>query len=451
MHEDPVDPEDCLRSLTAQALLRAHPDRPLFPVSLGLMAVANAFVMLGLLPEPRAEAILTEHRLALERKGLGNVWGVTKGELTVRPGAHEYWESRMAGPAGPFQVPVSVAAAGVRCPTSIADVCFEWVRLTPAGLRLSFRATAPYQGSEPPDLNAPMRQAMSEISVTDDTGRSRALREQLAGWGRSGDRQQWYGHVLVDQDPARQPAWLELAPTAAGSPARVALPPPAQVPVGTTDPPWPTPAECYLAALAPVTNVSIATSDTVAEAGPEETAEIVATVADSLIAAGALPVTSTLLRAFPGGGPGWHNALAHRWGGRAHQRQAGFRAAEHRGLMARLPLDHATAVIESVSAQGDLVSIQLYGHPWVRGEYWPMITPCFQVRATDDAGDEHEGLPGGWQSSGEHEGSGSFWFWPPVPSARKSIRVTVSTLWEAAWAEIELPRGWMPIAPRPCH
>jgi hypothetical protein len=39
-----------------------------------------------------------------------------------------------------------------------------------------------------------------------------------------------------------------------------------------------------------------------------------------------------------------------------------------------------------------------------------------------------------------HEGSGSFWFWPPVPLARKSIRVTVSTLWEAAWAEIELPR-----------
>jgi hypothetical protein len=27
-----------------------------------------------------------------------------------------------------------------------------------------------------------------------------------------------------------------------------------------------------------------------------------------------------------------------------------------------------------------------------------------------------------------------------VASARKSLRVTVSTLWEAAWAEIELPR-----------
>lgn len=75
MKKRPMDPEDCLRSLTAEASSRAHPDRPLFPVSLGLMAVANALVMLGLLPEPTAEAILAEHRRALERKGFGNVWG----------------------------------------------------------------------------------------------------------------------------------------------------------------------------------------------------------------------------------------------------------------------------------------------------------------------------------------------------------------------------------------
>ena len=39
-----------------------------------------------------------------------------------------------------------------------------------------------------------------------------------------------------------------------------------------------------------------------------------------------------------------------------------------------------------------------------------------------------------------HEGSGNFWFWPPVDPGRKSLRVIVSTLWEAAWADIELPR-----------
>jgi hypothetical protein len=53
MHDNPVNPDDCLRSLAAEALLWA-PHRPLFPDSLGLMAVANASVMLGLLPQQRA-------------------------------------------------------------------------------------------------------------------------------------------------------------------------------------------------------------------------------------------------------------------------------------------------------------------------------------------------------------------------------------------------------------
>jgi hypothetical protein len=287
-----------------------------------------------------------------------------------------------------------------------------------------------------------MGQAMSEISLTDDAGQSHDLHAEGVRWSRYLDRQEqeWRGHVLVARDPASKPAWFELAPTIGDASGRVALPSPAQVRVGRSDPPWPTPAECYLAALAPITTISIGTSDTVAEAGPEETAKIVATVADSLIAVGALPVTSALLREFPVSGPGWHVQLVHRWGRRAHQQAARFRAAEHRRLVVQLPLEHATAVIESVSAQDDLVSIQLYGHPWVVGEYVPMITPCFQVRAVDDAGDEHEGMPGDRQGFPGHEGSGNFWFWPPVPAARKSIRVTVSTLWEAAWADIELPR-----------
>jgi hypothetical protein len=443
MPEDPVHPEDCLRSLAAEALLWAHPDRPLFPESLRLMAVANAFVMLGLLPEPRAEAILAEHKSALERNGLGNTWGVTEGELTVRPGAHGYWQARMAGPGGLREVPLLVAVAGVCCPTSVARVCFEWVKLTSTGWRLSFRATAPdpdpYRNSPAPDA---MDRAMSEISLTDDAGQSHDLRAEGVGWSRdlSLGEQEWHGHVEVARDPASRPEWFELAPTIGGAFGRVVLPSPAQVPVGRSDPPWPAPAECYLAALAPVTRISMEAGGTVSEAGPEETAEIVATVADNLIAVGALPVTSTLLREVPGSGPGWHAALAHRWRRSAHQRAARFRAAEHRRLVVRLPLEHATAVIESVSAQDDLVSIQLYGHPWVHGEYLPMITPCFQVRAVDAAGNEHEGRPGDWQGFPGGEGHGTFWFWPPVPSARKSIRVTVSTLWEAAWADIELPR-----------
>ncbi len=65
---------------------------------------------------------------------------------------------------------------------------------------------------------------------------------------------------------------------------------------------------------------------------------------------------------------------------------------------------------------------------------------CFQVRAIDDAGQEHDGIPGGWHGLQGNQGSGSFWLWPPVDPARTSMRVTVSTLWEAAWAEVELPR-----------
>jgi len=55
-------------------------------------------------------------------------------------------------------------------------------------------------------------------------------------------------------------------------------------------------------------------------------------------------------------------------------------------LAVRLPLERATAVLESITAREDMVSVQLYGHPWVSGEYWPMIVPSFQVRATDEAG-----------------------------------------------------------------
>jgi len=440
-----MDPEDYLRSLTAEALLDARPDRPLFPSSLGVMAVANAFVMLGLLPEVRAEAILAEHRDGLERKGLGNTWGVTKGELTVRPGAHHYWESRAAGSAGLREVPLLVAAAGVRCPTSVAEVRFEWVKLTSTGLRVTFRATAadPDGMSCPPAPDVSMRQAMSQISMSDDSGHSYDLTVELVGWSRDRLRgeQEWHGQVLLDQTPTGAPVWLEFTAAGEGASGRVGLLPPVQLPVGTSEPCWPTPAEGYLAELATVTSYSISDSVSESAAGPKDTAEIVAAVADSFLAVGALPVTSTRLRETPAGrAPAWQHPLVSRWGRRAHQRAAGFRAAEHRGLVVRLPLEHATAVIESVSARGELVGVQVYGHPWMMGEYWPMITPCFQVRAVDDAGDEHEGMPGGWQGFPGNEGHGSFFFWPPVDPTRKSIRVTVSTLWEAAGAEIELPR-----------
>jgi hypothetical protein len=271
------------------------------------------------------------------------------------------------------------------------------------------------------------------LPVVDDRGHFYALVSQdsheIAG--------EWHGEAIAEPNPAGKITWLEFGSAGPDAPARLILPPAAQLPVGKGDPPWPTPAECYLAALAPVTCVSI----NEAVAGPEDTAEIVAAVADGLIAVGALLVTSPLLCHAGRDQARWQKALMERWGRRARQRAARAGSTRRLALAVRLPLERGTAVIEGVSRQGDLVTFQLYGHPWVMGEYWPLITPCFEMRATDDAGEEHKGIPGSWQGSATNEGSGGFWFWPPIDQDRKSLRVTVSTLWEAAWADIELPAG----------
>ena len=64
------------------------------------------------------------------------------------------------------------------------------------------------------------------------------------------------------------------------------------------------------------------------------------------------------------------------------------------GLAVRLPFNQATALIENITAQEDMVPVRLYGHPWVVTGSWPMITPCFRVTAVDDTGVHHEGEPG---------------------------------------------------------
>jgi hypothetical protein len=173
---------------------------------------------------------------------------------------------------------------------------------------------------------------------------------------------------------------------------------------------------------------------------------IVAVVADALLRVGALPPRSALLSGgIPAGGtaPGpttasdsWQEELKYHWGSQA-RRRAYAAGPDRAGLAVALPLQRATAVIETIAAHEEYISIQLYGHPWVSGEYWPMITPCFQVRAVDDTGAEHEGVRG--SGGGAPEGSYEFWFWPPVAAEAKRIRVIVSTLTEAAWAEVEIP------------
>jgi len=315
------DAEAFLRGMVAP-LGRVRAGMRLPGVPFSREAVANALVMLGLLPEALAEEILAQYRPLLAAEGFRI--GVLTGELSVRPGAHGYQAAQTAGRPPRFAAAAATSGVGT----------------------------------------------------------------------------------------------------------------------GAAEPPWPTPAECYLAELASVSSMSIS-----AAAGTVEldTAGITATVAEALLWVGALPSDSVLLSDTGGAGAGgagrsgWRAELAQLWVRQARH-QAGVVAPDETSqsdLAVRLPLSRATAAIESVSAHEDMVSVQLYGHPWVHGEYWPMITPCFEVRAVDDAGGAHEGIRG--SGGGSPEGSFEFTFYPPVRPQIRQLRVIVSTLWEAAYAELEIP------------
>jgi hypothetical protein len=447
------DPEALLRAMVAP-LSRARRDEPLPGVPFSREAVANAFVMLGLLPEARAEEILAGYRPELEAKGFR--LGVLTGELSVRPGAHGYQDALAASRDDLTGIPLAVAVGPVPIAFGETDLVLTGATLTPGGVKLRLRAVIPDPGephrrsirgrpglelAEEIGFELPGQrfaaQVRSGLSVTDD--RRRTYRLQPVNWGDApgelGQRR-WSGEVPAEPQAAGPAAggsvrWLEFA-VAESQPVRVVMPPPAPAETGPAEPRWPTPAEGYLAELASVTSMSIATGEATVEL---DTAKIVAAVADALLWAGALPPDSAVLAERPA--PfGWQEELAELWGRQAWRRARDGEPA-WAGLAVGLPLRRATAVIESIAAHDDLVSIELYGHPWVTGEYWPMIAPSFQVRATDDTGAEHRGMAGG--GGGSPEGSCDFWFWPPVPPAAKRIRVTVSTLWEAAWAELDIP------------
>ena len=448
------DPADFLRVMAAP-LRAARLGEPLPVAAFSLEAAANAFVMLGLLPEARAEEILAEHRRELEAKGFQ--FGVLTGELSVRPGAHGFQHAQAAGGDSLTQIPLATSAVTIPIPLGGIELNLTWVTLTPGGVRLGYRATGQLDIAMSGPLPRPLRlpppgQQIAEkmqagLSVIDNLSQHYRVRP-VRGHGTVTSRRpgqpppRWDGELLAE--PVRRAAepgtadgvrWLEFAPVS-GPAARVVMPAPAQAAMGTADPPWPTPAECYLAELASVTSMSIGSAGGSVEL---DTAQIIAAVADALLWAGALPPDSGLLTGGTAAGRGpaeWRQPLAHLWGRQARRRALNGGSARG-ALAARLPLRQATAVIESVTAHENLVSLQLYGHPWVTGEYWPMITPCFQVRAVDDTGGEHEGVRG--SGGGSPEGSWNFWFWPPVAPAARRIRVIVSTLWEAAWAEIDIP------------
>jgi hypothetical protein len=444
--------EAYLRALTAP-LAGVREGNPLPVARFSQEAVANAFVILGLLPAARAEEILAAVQPVLQDAGFRLLEGRTIRELSVSPAARDLQEARAAAPGSLRSIPLAAAAGPVRCQLRGHDVVIRSAMVTPEGIGARYHGD-PREGDEDAarSWGQDITGAIRELSITDDTGGTYLVSAGKVSGHVSGRRLASGGQLLVPEGrflaaPAPSDAgshggpravqWLEFS---AGStqPVRAEVVSSAAVLTGTTEPPWPTPAECYLAQFAPPAREwsfgSFATGTV-----ELDTAAIVTAVADALVAVGALPPDSAVLT-------GITDRVRRHWRLDLSDRQlalldpwSGPEQASSAGLAARLPFTQATAVIETVTAHEDMVAVQLYGHPWVMGD-WPMITPCFQVTAVDDTGAEHEGDPRNASTSiSTHEGSGTFWFWPPVSPQAKQLRVTVSTLWEAAWALIDIP------------
>lgn len=303
------DPEAFLRAMMAP-LSAARRGEPLPGVPFSQEAAANAFVMLGLLPEPRAEEILAEYRTGLEAKGFR--FGVLTGELSVRPGAHGFQDAQAVGRDSLTRIPLAVAAEMMPIALDGMELSLTGATLTPGGMRLGFRATGQLDSGMSGQPGRPYRvppgQQLAEkiqagVPVTDNLGQKYRLRpvrgRSTVPSGRPGQpAARWDGEMLAE--PQRRAAglataegvrWLDFAP-ASGPAVRLVMPAPDRVAMGTADPPWPTPAECYLAELAAVTSMSIGASGGTVEL---DTAQIVAVVADALLWAGALPPDSALL------------------------------------------------------------------------------------------------------------------------------------------------------------
>jgi hypothetical protein len=413
-----VAPETYLQ-LMAQDLAEAQPLLRRRVSAASIQAVANAFAMLGLVSAEGAEAAMTQASRAL---GLRRAGGSEAG-AGPRP-ACGYWDMRAQGRHALAWIPRAVAAGALRFSVAAADLRCDWFRTARAGLRFQVQAAA--VGQQPPSRYAGM--ALAELSAVDDAGHSYRLR-----WdGGRGSGRLWIGEVVAEPMSAHERpddvAWFELA-AADGPAARVVFAPPPATSVGPAAPPWPTPAESYLAWLS--------RQDPAPELGRGGGRQVVAAVAEALVSVGAMPAQSPL----PPPILGRHERPSHpglplTW---PHPVRLGTPPDLQIALGAALSFEHAAAVIEGLSVWGEDIQLHIYGWPWVQGQHWPAAVPSFTVRAIDDLGQEHQGQAGNWRRYGAGEGHSEFILWPAVPRCAGRLRVVISTLWEARWADIELP------------
>lgn len=413
-----MTPETYLR-LMARDLTAAQPRSRLRVLETSVEAVARAFTMLGLLSPEGAANALTDARRAQALNGVDSL------DSAVWSGPpSDFWPTPARGQHAPSWTPHSVAVGAVRFCLAGADMRCCWFRIAQTGLR--FQVEAAYQGEPLDALHA--RAVVAELSATDDAGRSYRLR-----W--DGDRRsarRWLGEVVAEPvSEDGQPddvAWFELA-TADGPAARVAFGPPVVIPNGAVASAWPTAAECYLALLS--------RQDPAPELGRSGGRDVVAAIAESLVTVGAIPAQSRLLPQVLGRHKrSSHPDLPVGW---PHPVRVGTPPDVQIALCAALPFEDAAVVIEGMSAWGEDIQLHVYGWPWIWSQQWPAAVPSFKVSATDDLGREHEGYAGGWRNYGAGEGRADFTLWPGVPRQAGRLRVVVSTLWEARWAEIALP------------
>ena len=413
-----VAPETHLR-LMAQALVEARPLVRRRVSAASIQAVAHAFAMLGLVSAEGAEAAMTQASGAL---GLRRAGRSEAGAGPDQPAATGTCALRGGMPSPGSLAPSPSARCGFR--VAAADLRCDWFRMARAGLRFQVQAAA--VGQQPPSRHAGM--ALAELSAADDAGHSYRLR-----WdGGRGNGRLWIGEVVAEPMSAHERpddvAWFELA-AADGPAARVVFAPPPAILVGSAAPPWPTPAESYLAWLS--------RQDPAPDLGRSGGREVVAAVAEALVSVGAMPAESPLLPPILGRHErSSHPDLPLTW---PHPVRLGTPPDLQIALCAALPFEHAAAVIEGLSAWGEDIQLHIYGWPWVQGQHWPAAIPSFKVRAIDDLGQEHEGQAGNWRGYGAGEGHGEFTLWPAVPRRAGRLRVVISTLWEARWADVELP------------
>jgi hypothetical protein len=162
------EPEAYLRGLTAP-LASAREGSPLPVARFSLEAVANAFVLLGLLPEARAEEILAAQRPVLEAAGFRA--GLEIGELSLRRGAHGFQEARAVGTDSLRRIPLAVAAGPVRGRLRGHDLTITSATVTPEGISLRYQGVAREGDRRAGAASGEgMTEAITELSITDDTG-----------------------------------------------------------------------------------------------------------------------------------------------------------------------------------------------------------------------------------------------------------------------------------------